>query len=41
MTEKELREAFTIVKINNKTIKVKNVKTGHQWSVSPSLLVKF
>ena len=36
-----LSESFTIVKINNKTIKVKNVKTGHQWSVSPSLLVKF
>lgn len=33
-------ESFTITKINNKTIKVKNVKTGHQYSVSPSLLVK-
>lgn len=35
-----LSESFTIVKINNKTIKVKNTKTGYQYSVSPSLLVK-
>jgi hypothetical protein len=34
-------ESFTITKINNKTIKVKNTKTGYQYSVSPSLLVKF
>lgn len=35
-----LSESFTIVKINKKSIKVKNTKTGYQWSVSPSLLVK-
>jgi len=35
-----ISESFKIHKINNKSIKVRNTKTGREWKVPPSLLVK-